>query len=48
MGKRYHNIVTDEVLYWFDVLQDKSIKSISEASGIDKNKVRKILDLKYS
>tara|TARA_Y100000815_G_scaffold274918_1_gene310636 strand:+ start:9408 stop:9563 length:156 start_codon:yes stop_codon:yes gene_type:complete len=46
MADRYHPITTDIVLYWFDVLQDNSLKNISKITGIHKDKVRKVLDNK--
>ena len=33
-------------MYWFDVLQNNSLKNISEITGIHKDKVRKVLDSK--
>lgn len=47
MPQQYNPIVTDEVLYWFDVLQDNSINNIAMVSSVDRNKVREILHNKF-
>jgi len=48
MPKPYNPIVNDEVLYWFDVLENNSIDNISNITDIHRDKVRKILEEKYS
>ncbi len=47
MSKQYDPIVVDEVLFWFDVLQDNSIDNISATTEIERDKVRKILDERF-
>lgn len=47
MPKQYDPIVLDEVMYWFDILQNNSLDGISEVSGIDRNKVQQVLDAKF-
>lgn len=47
MSKQYDPIVVDEVLYWFDVLQDNSIDNISKHTKIERDKVRKVIDERY-
>ena len=47
MSKRYNDIVHDEVLFWFDILEDNSLRSISEVTGIHMDKVRKIINQRY-
>lgn len=47
MSKPYDPIVIDEVMYWFDVLQDNSIDNISKVSGVERDKVRKVIDAHY-
>lgn len=46
MSRQYNRIVIDEVMYWFDILQNNTIDNISEKTGIKRDKVRKILDKK--
>ena len=46
MEDRYHDIIKDEIMYWFDVLQNNSLNNISEITGIHKDKVRKVLNNK--
>jgi hypothetical protein len=46
MADRYNDISKDEIMYWFDVLQNNSLNNISEITGIHKDKVRKVLDNK--
>lgn len=48
MPKQYNPIVKDEVLYWFDVLQDNSISNISSITEIQPDKVRKVLEERYN
>lgn len=43
MSQQYNPIVNDEILYWFDVLQDNSLNNISNITGIHRDKVRKVL-----
>ena len=47
MSKQYHPIATDEVNYWFDVLQDNSLGNITKITGIKKDKVSKILNERF-
>ena len=47
MSQKYHAIVHDEVLYWFDILQNNTIDNISKITKVHRDKVRKILDEKY-
>ena len=47
MSKKYNDIVHDEVMYWFDLLQENSIENISKITGIHYDKIRKILDSRY-
>lgn len=44
MGKRHHPIVVDEIRYLFDTLQDNSIKNIANITGINTDKVGKVLN----
>lgn len=44
---RYPEITKDEVMYWFDMLQNNSIRNISTVTGIHKDKVRKIIDNRF-
>lgn len=45
--QQYHPITKDEVNYWFDILQDKSIYNIAKITGIKKTKVSEILDERF-
>ncbi len=47
MSKPYDAIVIDEVIYWFDLLQDNSIDNIAKTTGIERDKVRKVLDARF-
>ena len=47
MCKQYDDIVIDEVMYWFDVLQDNSLRNIANTMGIERDKVRKVLDAHF-
>jgi len=48
MSKQYNTIVIDEVLYWFNILQNNSIDNISNICGVERDKVRKVLDEKFN
>lgn len=48
MSKQYNKIVIDEVLYWFDILQENTIDNISDITGIHRNKVGEILTINYA
>ena len=48
MSQKYNSIVHDEVLYWFDLLHNNTIDNISKITKVERDKVRKILDKKYS
>lgn len=48
MPKRYNPIAQDEVMYWFDILQDNSINNICSITGIRRDKIRKIIHKKYN
>lgn len=48
MSKPYNLICIDEVIYWFDILQDNSLDNISKVTGIQRMKVKQILDDRFS
>jgi len=48
MSQQYNPIVIDEVMYWFDILENKSIDNIAAQCGVQRDKVRKVLDDKFA
>lgn len=48
MPKPYSDICSDEVRYWFDVLQDNSIDNISDVTSIHRNKVQQLLSEQFN
>ena len=48
MSKPYNPIVIDEVMYWFDILQDNSFNNIHKVSGIEINKIQDVLDNRFN
>ena len=47
-NKKYHDAVKDEVLFYFDILNDNSLINISRFTGIEMDKVRKCIDERYN
>lgn len=47
MNIKYPTIVEDEIMYWFDILQDNRGTLISEITGIPLGKVDNVLSDKW-
>lgn len=41
-AQKYHSAIVDEVLLWFDILEDKSDKNVAKESGVGISTVRDI------
>ena len=45
--KDLYPISKDEVMYWFDILQNNSVKNIAKITGIGRERVRRYITERY-